>query len=141
MLYRKRKHGAMVNRTYRADVRVRQLAPDHELGGFVVWADFDGDPATVEFLPVVGWALATECDSHGEELATILTVTYGPEGDFDLWDANGPPVDGFLGLSQEATPAARDAFVAIARQRYDRLVMRNRAAERIAVEAFGGPVS
>lgn len=140
MSHRKRKHGAMVNRTYRADVRVRQVAPDHELGGFVVWADFDGDPATVEFLPVVGWALAEETD-RDDQMTIILTVTYGPEGDFDLWDTNGPPVDGFLGLSQEASPTARDAFLTIAHQRYHQLLARSRAADQVAIEAFGGPVS
>lgn len=137
---RERDHGAMVNRIYSHGVRVRQVMPDHELGGFVVWADLDDDPPFVHFLPIVGWALAEERDA-GDRVSTLLTVTYSTDGEFEFWDLGAPPVEGLLGVSQNTDDSTREVFVTLASRRLAKLRGRNTEAEATAAASFGGPVS
>lgn len=128
--------GVMVNRIFAAGVRVRQVAPDHELGGFVAIADLDDTPPVLRFLPVVGWALIGEIDRDGSELGGILTVTYDAAGEFELWDPSGAAGEEFLGIYADKDPATVQRVSALASARLKALKERSRAADALLPAAY-----
>jgi hypothetical protein len=125
----------MVNRLFAAGLLVRQIAPDHELGGFVAIAELDDTPPKLVLLPVVGWALAHELDETDGALSAILLVTHGPAGDFEFWDVDGAHGEAFLGIVADTEPATVARLHEMATTRLEQMKDRSRKAE----EALNGP--
>lgn len=133
--------GLFINRVWHPATRLRQIVPDHDLGGFLVVADFDEPPGTMEFLPVVGLVHYEENDDGDVVTCGIGLYTMAKDGHLEVWDTMQPVGDEYLGITPTIDVEVRDHFTALARERLQALRARSRQAEHVAIESFGGPVS